>query len=420
MNRRHTTWLIALLLAVPGGLAIPGIARADATVDLIWESSGTDTRTAVKDDIVFLDVYVTAGPSGVKVYAFDVDYSDVVPVATPVQVFYPTAATLDPFDAAVLGDPTIGVSAVGPFNATAVVLPGLLPGEVFYAGTIEFAVVSSSPGTYDLVPTVDPVVQGFLDADDQNITATTTLNGATLVIEAVTSPEIDVVPMSVDFGDTAVGATSLQIVTVTNVGDDDLTLGSVDLAAGSDPAFAIDAAPASGTVLGPMASADVELSFAPTDGSAATGTLEIASDDGDEPLVSVALAGQGVTADQEIMEILQFFDDADLESTQGNRDRGMRSLLESAGDFIDRGQIDQACHTLADALLRVDGIEPPDSPPVPDFVEGDDAAALAAEIEDLRELLGCDPPRVPSGRCGLGAELVFVLPPLLAWRRRRR
>jgi hypothetical protein len=66
----------------------------------------------------------------------------------------------------------------------------------------------------------------------------------------------------------------------------------------------------------------------------------------------------------------------------------MRSLLESAGDFIDRGQTDQACHALADALMRVDGIEPPDAPPVPGFVEGDDAAALAAEIEALRELPG--------------------------------
>jgi hypothetical protein len=171
-------------------------------------------------------------------------------------------------------------------------------------------------------------------------------------------------------------------------------------------------------MLAPSASADVEIAFSPTDGSASVGTLEIASDDADEPLVQVSLSGQGVAIDDELMEILEFFDEADLQSTAGNRDRAMRQLLESAGDFIDRGDIDQACQTLAGALLRVDGIEPPDAPPVPDFVEGEDAAALAAEIEALREVLGCDPP--PGPRCGLGVELVLLLPALCALGRRRR
>ena len=121
------------------------------------------------------------------------------------------------------------------------------------------------------------------------------------------------------------------------------------------------------------------------------------------------------------MDLLDFFDQADLEATRGNRDRAMRNLLENAGDFIDRGQLTQACKKLADALQRVDGIEPPQAPPVPDFVEGPDAPALVAEIEELRQNLGCDAPSSPrGGQCGIGFELVLVLTPLLLAHRRRR
>jgi len=237
------------------------------------------------------------------------------------------------------------------------------------------------------------------------------------------TPDIEVNPAALDFGDTDVGSTDLQIVTITNAGAAPLTITSVELSAGSDPAFALDLAPPPGTVITPGSSSDVEVTYTPDDETAATGALEIASDDPDpeEALVSVSLSGRGVPYDAQAMDLLDFFDGADIQSTQGRRDVAMRNLLESAGDFIDRGQMEQACEALARALQRVDGIEPPDPPPVPDFVEGPDADALAAEIQDLRDNLGCDAPRSPrGGRCGLGTELSLLLTPLWGWRRRRR
>ena len=226
--------------------------------------------------------------------------------------------------------------------------------------------------------------------------------------------------------DTAIPTTDMEIVTVTNVaapGGQDLTIGSVGLAAGSDPAFGFSTALVAGSTLAPGESADIEVTFSPVDGIPVAGSLEISSDD-PNPLSTVTLTGRGVPFDEQAMALLDLLDTADVASTQGNRDQGLRNLLETAGDFIDRGQIVQACNKLADALTRVDGIGPPDDPPIPDFIEGPDLEVVASAIGELSDNLGCGVPNVPRRACGIGFELALILPalalPALALARRRR
>jgi hypothetical protein len=62
----------------------------------------------------------------------------------------------------------------------------------------------------------------------------------------------------------------------------------------------------------------------------------------------------------------------------------LRSMMRSGYQALEENRIDDACDTFADALRRTDGEAPP-----PDFVAGDAASDLAAQIESLRDRLGC-------------------------------
>ena len=92
--------------------------------------------------------------------------------------------------------------------------------------------------------------------------------------------------------------------------------------------------------------------------------------------------------------ILNFFDESVEAETivgdgPGNSANGrlnaLRNMLEMAGDFINIGEIEDACEQLKNALSKCDD----DSPP-PDFVTGESVSALYDMIEELMEGLGCE------------------------------
>jgi hypothetical protein len=301
--------------------------------------------------------------------------------------------------------------------------------------------------------TIDPITNGgrnsVFDGSNLDISALVQANslGATVVDGIVPEPDVDVSPLTVDFGDVDLGGSLEQIVTISNAGDADLTLTSdVILGAGSAPEFLIVSAPTSGTVLAPGWTEDVVIRFSPSAEPAVAGTLEIASDDPDGPLVIVDLVGSGVPFDDQAIAVIdEVFDPAVVAGTlEGDGPGGsaggcdpeghctgrigaLRGMIEAAGDLIDAGFIDEACNQLLDAQNRTDGLFPP-----PDFVTGPSAPVLYHEIGQLRSNLGCaeeavgasraaapEPPPPPRRRCGLGAELALLLPPLFwLWRRR--
>lgn len=108
-----------------------------------------------------------------------------------------------------------------------------------------------------------------------------------------TLPEIDVTPTVVDFGTVNTGITSTaQAVTIQNLGDVALSLGSINLSGGDAPQFAISSNTC-GASISPGGSCTVSLTFRPASSGAKSAQLVINSGDSDEPTVKVALLGSG-------------------------------------------------------------------------------------------------------------------------------
>lgn len=106
---------------------------------------------------------------------------------------------------------------------------------------------------------------------------------------------IEVSPDSVDFGGLALGGTApaTQKVTVSNVGTGMLTILAIEFSTDTHEDFQRAFDPAD-LELDAGESMVVELSFLPEAVGARGGTLNIESDDPERPLVSVAIAGQGI------------------------------------------------------------------------------------------------------------------------------
>ncbi len=120
-------------------------------------------------------------------------------------------------------------------------------------------------------------------------------NPATLLLAGQHEPipDIEVDPLSVDFGTVDVGTTSSDQVLVSNVGTGDLQVDMPVLTGSTD--FAISAAQFPISI--PAGGAEIVLvDYSPSDFTDDTGEITITSDDPDEPTVVVALLGAHVPA----------------------------------------------------------------------------------------------------------------------------
>lgn len=114
------------------------------------------------------------------------------------------------------------------------------------------------------------------------------------LVTAALLPDIDAQPSPLAFGTVTTGVSSVQPITVTNVGGADLYVQSAAMAAGSDAAFAVDGSALPAT-LAPGASLVLPVTYAPTAAAAAAGSVEIGSDDPDEATAVVPLSGNATT-----------------------------------------------------------------------------------------------------------------------------
>jgi len=104
------------------------------------------------------------------------------------------------------------------------------------------------------------------------------------------APEIDVAPPLVDFGTVGVGSDATAVVTIRNLGDADLVLGTlVQSGAGT---FALASDP-SGDVIAPAESRAVVVTYAPLTDAGDQGVLTVPSNDVDEPVVEVTFLANG-------------------------------------------------------------------------------------------------------------------------------
>lgn len=107
-------------------------------------------------------------------------------------------------------------------------------------------------------------------------------------------PNLQCAPLAIDFGSTAVGDTRDRNLTCMNTGTATVSIVSVGFGTGSSADFTLTS---TGTdVVDPGASTTFGLRYSPSAVGAVTGALEIRSNDRDTPVLSIALSGEGATA----------------------------------------------------------------------------------------------------------------------------
>ncbi len=129
------------------------------------------------------------------------------------------------------------------------------------------------------------------------------------------------------------------------MGNGDLTVNSIDFTPDSNDRFEMTSSPTLPYVIAPEDSNDVEITFAPTTGGIFSATLQISSDDTDEPVVQVDLLGVGVkvTLPVQIADILDFIDTSMNEGTiigvgsgnsANNKLNALINMFEATNDLI--------------------------------------------------------------------------------------
>lgn len=212
-------------------------------------------------------------------------------------------------------------------------------------------------------------------------------------------PQVTIDPLTHDFGNVQAGESSTVIVTLGNEGGSALTLTDVLLL--GDPVFAIDSPTDLPGTLMPGQWVDLVVSCTPIGPGWMAGTLEIHSDDPDEPVVTASLQGFGtlseLPSDEQVEAIVAYVDDCVEDGTivgdgPGNgasadgRLNALLNQLDAVEDLIQEGFHEQACEQLAGLYKKTDGLPKP-----PDFVSGESAAVLSRLILDLMASIGCAP-----------------------------
>jgi hypothetical protein len=127
-------------------------------------------------------------------------------------------------------------------------------------------------------------------------------------------PDIAVEPESLNFGQWLIGTSSVSTVLIANHGQADLIIDSMSWLDGGSADFVMAAMPALPLTIAPAGSVELEVVYTPTAAGAAAATLVIASDDPDQPVVNMAVAGEAVspvvTPYEQIKTMIAFYDEA--------------------------------------------------------------------------------------------------------------
>ncbi len=216
----------------------------------------------------------------------------------------------------------------------------------------------------------------------------------TIELDIVLPPDIQVSPLSHDFGNVQWGQSSTAIFTITNVGSGKLTIDDIYLDVFE--AFSITSDPSLPGELLSNESTEVEITFSPYSLQLYTDVLYIGSNDPDNPSKVIPLSGTGVINDtfsEQVSIIIDYIEDSIEDGTlegvgpgrsANNKVNALINMIKSAGDLLESGQMTEGCQQLADIYLKVDGVSPP-----PDFVTGEAREGLADLIEGLMIYSGC-------------------------------
>ncbi len=267
-------------------------------------------------------------------------------------------------------------------------------------GTSPFKVAVTPDGTKAYVGNVGSGDVSVIDTKTNTVKTTIDAGGAPLAI-AITpdvNPDIEVDPSEYDFGDVEIGYSSMMYLNISNSGGGELTIEDVHMKnqIPGDP-FTFQLPLSLPVILSPNSSLAVEVMYNPTLIFAQqSNELVIESDDEDEGVIEVPFTGMGVLVEepsQAVSGLLAFIDDAignEMISGKGpgksadNRVNALKNMLESAGDLIDEGLIQDACEQLNSIYKKVDGMPKP-----PDFISGEAVPGVATGVLEIMSDLSC-------------------------------
>jgi hypothetical protein len=209
--------------------------------------------------------------------------------------------------------------------------------------------------------------------------------------------DIDVSPLSHNFGEVELGQPRTLTVSISNTGCGELTVSGASI----ETDFAITSFPPSSVVIKPNETLDMEVTYTPTILGNNSAVLKINSNDADEPVVEVQLSAVGIPPppSEQISNILAFFDESVEQGTlQGvlyGCGKGpphadfqlkiLRCMIQAASNSIERERYRQACEQLRHIYKCCDGQCKP-----PDLVTGDAVPELASMIQQLMRTLDCE------------------------------
>ena len=237
--------------------------------------------------------------------------------------------------------------------------------SLFGGNTADFNIVSenctaapiaASGGTCEIIVNSTPTNVGIRtinlslisdDADEGTVNVSLRVTGL--------APEIAVAPLSIDFGDVANGSlSSIETVTITNSGGfpldvTGLTLGGANAA---DYSIASDDCVA-GTVPANGGTCTVNLQVTPSALGNRTATLTVASDDADEPTVSVSLTVNSIAPEIDVTPTSVTFPDTLIGAltsnqtitvtNQGTGLLNLSSVTLNGGDIADFNIVSENC-----------------------------------------------------------------------------
>lgn len=211
---------------------------------------------------------------------------------------------------------------------------------------------------------------------------------------------LDLSPAQLSFGDVALPGSTVQMVTASNVSQNNLTITGISFQDGSSPDFAIYAATSPPISLTPDSHEELPITYTPHTLGPATATLvvTVTASDAQEHQLTATLTGAGVPSEappaEQVAATVDFIQAAVEQGTltgtgppQANNAQvtALLNQIKAAGDMAARGNSKAACQQLLNALQRVDG-----DPQPPDIVEGPAAAELMLLIQLTRQQLGCN------------------------------
>jgi len=146
----------------------------------------------------------------------------------------------------------------------------------------------------DRIPVGETTVVAFLGEFEVLRVTTNVVAIVTIDLEIMPTPEIQLSPSSLVFGDVEVGSERLLPVTLTNTGVAELTVHDLQVDNVAGEPFVLGDSPTLPVVIAPRSSVGVDVVYQPLAVGATLSTLRVSSDASNIPEASVALIGNAV------------------------------------------------------------------------------------------------------------------------------